>query len=259
MPRYEVVTQARKHAPYTLTFAEAPSLPALNGQLFHQNRPIVQVRESRERRSSNRRLRIPLRVKLGFLEQLEACTYLGMDLRTALGICIDGLSTRNQASRELAGLARDLRTQVSRGVSFAGALSLYPAVFDEVTVGLISAGEEGGTFVDALTNVRRIWARNEELRHRLAMMLVYPAVVLLAATGVVWLLLTRVVPQFISVLTEMKAELPLATRILLFVSHLVIDYPAAVAIALGGLITPQFQKNLASNGVKSLGGGLPTG
>ncbi|HEY0791980.1 MAG TPA: type II secretion system F family protein [Chthoniobacterales bacterium] len=236
MPRYEVVTQARKHAPYTRSFAEAPSLPALNGQLFHQNRPVVQVREATVGRPSNHRVRLPLRVKLGFLEQLETCTYLGMDVRTALGICIDGLSTRKRAARELAGVVRELRTQVSRGTSFARALSLYPAVFDEVTVGLIAAGEEGGTFADALTNVRRIWARNEELRHRLAMMLVYPAIVLIAATGVVWLLITRVVPQFISVLAEMKADLPLATRVLVAVSHGVTGHPAAVALSLVGLM-----------------------
>ena len=73
-------------------------------------------------------------------------------------------------------------------------------------IGLIAAGEEGGTLTEALTNVRKIWARNEDLRHRLLMMLIYPVIVFIAAIGVVWLLMTRVVPQFIGVLGEMHAE-----------------------------------------------------
>jgi type IV pilus assembly protein PilC len=116
-------------------------------------------------------------------------------------------------------------------MSFSRAIALYPFVFDDVAVGLISAGEEGGTFNESLSNVRKIWARNEDLHQRLLMMLIYPAVVLVAAIGVVWLLMTRVVPQFIGVLSQMNVDLPLPTRILLSVSQVCSQYPWAMLLS----------------------------
>jgi type IV pilus assembly protein PilC len=67
-------------------------------------------------------------------------------------------------------------------------------------------------------------------------MLIYPAVVFAAAVGVVWLLMTRVVPQFIGVLSQMNVDLPLPTRLLLYVSRLGSDYPWTILIAGAALI-----------------------
>ena len=119
----------------------------------------------------------------------------------------------------------ELRDRVSRGSSLSQAVRAYPQIFDDVAIGLISAGEEGGTLSEALTNVRKAWARNDELQHRLLMMLIYPVIVLLAACGVVWLLMTKVVPQFIHVLAEMHAELPLPTLVLLQISKFSSQHP----------------------------------
>ncbi len=229
MPRYEVITQARKRAPFARATAEAASLAELNSRLFQQNKPVVQVSERAGQRSGGKRpAGARLRSKVLFLQQLEACVYLGMDLRTALGLCIDSSSGKSRANRAMVEVLKTVRNAVSKGVPFSRALAACPAAFDEVSVGLIAAGEEGGTLSEAITDVRRIWARNEELRHRLAMMLIYPAVVMCAAVGVVWLLVARVVPQFVSVLSEMKVDLPWPTRLLLFVSSVVRDRPWAV-------------------------------
>jgi type II secretory pathway component PulF len=179
---------------------------------------------------------IPLRLKLTFMEQLEASCYLGMDLRTALDICLENTPGRTSAGRQLAAIIRELRDKVTRGVSFARAVGHFPHVFDEVSVGLITAGEEGGTFNESLTNVRKIWARNEDLHHRLLMMLIYPAIVLAAAICVVSLLMTRVVPQFVAVLNQMSVELPFPTRILIAISRFWIGYPWIILFCGIGLI-----------------------
>jgi type II secretory pathway component PulF len=224
MPLYAYITQSAKGAPFSKATADAPSLSDLNARLFHLNKPVVKILE--RRRSDDKKSKgIPLRFRLTFLEQLEASCHLGMDLRTALGICLENTSRRTSAGRQLAGVIRELRNKVMRGVSFARAICDFPYVFDEVSVGLIAAGEEGGTFNESLTNVCKIWARNEDLHHRLLMMLIYPAIVLAAAIGVVWLLMTRVVPQFVAVLSQMNVDLPVPTRILIAISGFWTGYP----------------------------------
>ena len=235
MPIYAYVTQTSKGGPFSKSRADAGSLSELNARLFHLNKPVVTVLD-REITNGRRQRQIPMRLKLTFLEQLEASCHLGMDLRTALGICYENISRRTFAGRQLAGVIGELRDKVTRGISFARAISQFPHVFDEVSVGLIGAGEEGGTFNESLTNVCRIWARNEDLHHRLLMMLIYPAIVLVVAIGVVWLLMTRVVPQFIAVLSQMNLDLPMPTRILIAISGFWVAHPWIVAFCGVGMI-----------------------
>jgi len=235
MPTYAYVTQSAKGAPFSKSRADAASLSELNARLFHLNKPVVKILD-RERKNDRRQRRIPTRLKLTFLEQLEASCHLGMDLRTALGICFENVSKRTSAGRHLAGVIGELRDKVTRGISFARAIGHFPHLFDEVSVGLIAAGEEGGTFNESLTNVCRIWARNEDLHHRLLMMLIYPAIVLAVAIGVVWLLMTRVVPQFIMVLSQMNVDLPIPTRMLVAISAFWVAHPWAVSFCGVGMI-----------------------
>jgi type IV pilus assembly protein PilC len=224
MPLYAYVTQAAKGARFTKLSADASSPSELNARLFHLNKPVVKILDRKEKTDEAQK-RIPLRMKLTFIEQLEASCCLGMDVRTALRICFENTPRRTSGGRRLAAAIREMRDRVTRGVLFSRAAGRFPHIFDEVSVGLITAGEEGGTFYESLTNVRKIWARNEDLHHRLLMMLIYPAIVLASAICVTSLLMTRVVPQFVAVLTQMNVDLPFPTRILISVSHFWIHYP----------------------------------
>ena len=68
------------------------------------------------------------------------------------------------------------------------------------------------------------------------MMLIYPAIVLAAAIAVVWLLMTRVVPQFVAVLSQMNVDLPVPTRILIAISGFWTAYPWIILLCGIGII-----------------------
>jgi type IV pilus assembly protein PilC len=236
MARYAYITQKAKGAPFVSASIEAASAAELNLRLTNLNRPVIRVELAQRPKTSSQTVRVPLRTKLTFIEQLETSAYLGMDFRTALTICLSTIARRSKAGRRMASVIADLRDRVSRGAGFSQAISVYPQIFDEVAIGLIAAGEEGGTLSQALTNVRKIWARNDDLQHRVLVMLTYPIIVLLAACGVIWLLMTKVVPQFIHVLSEMHAELPLPTRMLLEISHFGSQYPILLFLGLIAIV-----------------------
>jgi type IV pilus assembly protein PilC len=241
MAHYAYITQKAKGAPFVTARIDAASAAELNLRLINLNRPVIHVELAQRSKASNQAIRVPLRTKLTFIEQLETSAYLGMDFRTTLTICLNTTSHRTKIGRRMASVIADLRDRVSRGSGFSQAIGLYPQIFDEVAVGLIAAGEEGGTLSEALTNVRKIWARNDDLQHRVLMMLIYPVIVLLAACGVVWLLMTKVVPQFIHVLAEMHAELPLPTRVLLQISQFSSQHPILLLLGLIAVVTAILQ------------------
>jgi type II secretory pathway component PulF len=120
MPLYAYVMQAAKGARFTKLSADAPSPSELNARLFHLNKPVVKILDQKKKDHDGKK-GIPLRMKLTFMEQLEASCYLGMDLRTALGICLENSPRRTSAGRRLAAIIRELRDKVTRGVSFARA------------------------------------------------------------------------------------------------------------------------------------------
>jgi hypothetical protein len=113
-----------KDAPFIRAFADAPSLAELNSRLVRVNKPVVKIFDPPTAKTGKRRIRISLRTKLTFVEKLEASCYLGMDFRTALGICLQTTSGRTRTGREMAALIRDLRENVSRGMSVLILLSL---------------------------------------------------------------------------------------------------------------------------------------
>jgi type IV pilus assembly protein PilC len=251
MALYDYITQKAKGAPYVTASVQAASSAELNHRLISLNRPVIHVEPAEKPKAGNPSMRVPLRTKLTFIEQLETSAYLGMDFRAALTICLNSTSRRSKADRRMVSVIADLRDKISQGSSFSAAIRLYPQIFDEVAIGLISAGEQGGTLNQSLTNVRKIWARDDDLQHRLLMMLIYPVIVLSAACGVVWLLMTKVVPQFIHVLTEMHAKLPFPTRILLHVSQFISEHPiflllGIATIAIASLRLPTLVKRAAS-------------
>ena len=230
MPRFRYVTQAIKGAPFVSADADANSERELNARLINLNQPLIRICPIAEKRYKQRRIK--LRSKLLFIEQLETSLYLGMDFRTALATCRRVAPKRTADQRALAQIIEGLQEKVSRGISFSQAAANYPGLFDPVALGLISAGEQGGTLTDSLTNVRRIWTRSDELQHRLIAMSIYPAIVTFVAGTVVWLLMTRVVPEFVRVLSELNADLPMPTRILINVSNFFSQSPG---LLLGGV------------------------
>jgi type IV pilus assembly protein PilC len=211
-------------------YGDAPTLADLKSRLVTLNKPVIKVFDPPSKRLAERPVTVPLRIKLTFLEQLEACTYLGMDFRMALTICLQTTSTKSPKGRRMAEVICDLREKVSRGIPFSQAIACYPQIFDDVVQGILSAGEDGGTLGESLTNARKIWSRNEELGHRLWMMMIYPAVVFCTTLGVVGILMTKVVPQFLGVMSEMQIELPMPTRLLMVTSQFCSQHPLALTI-----------------------------
>src|SRR5260221_5696558 len=178
MARYAYVTQKAKGAPYVTSRIDAASAAELNLRLINLNRPVLHVAPLEKPKRKNREIRMPLRTKLTFIEQLETSAYLGMDFRTALTICLNTTSQRTKVSRCMASVIAELRDRVSRGSGFSQAIRFYPRIFDDVAIGLIAAGEEGGTLSEDLANVRKNWARHNGFKNCLLIDVVYSVIAL---------------------------------------------------------------------------------
>lgn len=105
-------------------------------------------------------------------------------------------------------------TDVESGLKFSEALSHHPRWFPPFYVNMVRAGEVGGLLDEILKRLAELLEKQARLRDRVKSALMYPAFVMVAAVGILTVLMAFVVPTFLGMFTELGSALPLPTRIL---------------------------------------------
>jgi general secretion pathway protein F len=130
-----------------------------------------------------------------------------------------------------------LRARLEDGQSFSEGLASYPLVYDSMYINLVRAGEESGTLVETLERLARVGEQQEEIRSKVKMAMVYPAVMLIVGAVAVFVMLSFVVPMFTQVFEETNQALPLPTQILVGISDFLQTWWWAVLLGLPVLVS----------------------
>jgi|SRR5208282_920286 len=154
-----------------------------------------------------------------FCFDMEQLTRSGIPLLEGIRDLRD--SIENPRFREvLATMIEDMEG----GRILSQAMAQHPDVFDNVFISLVRAGEEAGRLTEVFENLGNTLKWQDELASQTKRLLMYPVLVLVVITGVMLFMLMYLVPQVVQLLKTMGLALPLQTRILIFVSNLVINY-----------------------------------
>ena len=154
-----------------------------------------------------------------FCFDLEQVTRAGIPLLESLRDLRD--SVEKPHFREIiTSLAEDMEG----GKLLSQCLAAHPHVFDHVFVSLVKAGEQTGKLTEVFASLGESLKWQDELIAQTRRLLIYPLLVLVVVISVVFFLLLYLVPQVVSLLTAMGLQLPLQTRILIVLSHIVAGY-----------------------------------
>jgi general secretion pathway protein F len=145
-----------------------------------------------------------------FTDQLATLMGAGQPLDRALQILLD--LPESEKARKLIGRVRD---SVREGSSLSDALEAQHSSFTRLYINMVRAGEIGGTLERTLRRLAEYMDRAQKLRSSVISALIYPAILVVAVLGAIFMLLMFVVPQFVPMFEDMGAELPLMTRIVL--------------------------------------------
>ncbi len=148
------------------------------------------------------------------LDELAMLVREGLSLKDALSLAADLRSTRRGKA-----LLKRLEGALTEGRSLADAMDLEPREFPRIVRALVRAGEESGALAQVLTSMTAHMRRAQQTRTRIISALTYPAILLTATIGSIFLMMSVVVPQFEPVFAAAGAQLPTATRVLLTVAH----------------------------------------
>jgi type IV pilus assembly protein PilC len=99
-----------------------------------------------------------------------------------------------------------------------------PGIFSEVMVNLVRSGEVTGQLAEVLGELVRSLKWQSELAAQTKKILMYPTFVTLTITGVVVFLMVYLVPQLVGFIRNMGDEIPLQTRMLIWLSGAFVEY-----------------------------------
>src|SRR3990170_1803395 len=143
-----------------------------------------------------------------FTRQFSVMIDAGLPLVQCLEI-LGGQQDNRAFQKALLGV----RASVEGGSTLANALRQHPKVFDDLYTNMVEAGETGGILDNILQRLSSYIEKNVKLKAAVKSAMIYPAATLIIMSGVVILLLWKVVPIFTQLFLGLGADLPLPTRI----------------------------------------------
>jgi len=146
--------------------------------------------------------------------------------------CLSALIEQVETSR-LKRILSHVREQVTEGGTLADAMNQHPRVFDNLFVSMVRAGEASGALDVVLLRLADYTENYSVLRDKVQSALTYPILMAVVSSGILLFLLSYVVPKITKIFTEMKADLPAMTIILLAVSNFMQNYWWAFVGAVG--------------------------
>lgn len=148
-----------------------------------------------------------------------------------------------------------ISNMVEDGAPFSVALSKFPNIFSDFFVNIVRSGEASGKMQESLLHLSDYIEKQYLLSSKVKSALMYPAVILGGFALVGAGMMAFVVPQLVSIFEGSDQELPLPTKILIFVSDFMQHNIILIVIAgiiLGYLVKKYVQTSEGRSKVDAL-------
>lgn len=151
-----------------------------------------------------------------FTRQISSMMTSGMSVVTALSALHD--QTENPSFRVVVG---DLLRTIEGGAPFSDGLLRYPAIFDDLYINMVRAGERSGEFAPTLKRLALMLEASAKLKRKVKSAMMYPLIVMCLALGIAFAIITFVVPVFAGMYADFGGKLPGPTQVLLSLSQFI--------------------------------------
>jgi len=161
-------------------------------------------------------------VGLGKIKSVELCPFtqkMAAMLGAGLPIlqCLEALIEQTQ-HEGFRGVLSELYAKIEAGENFSKALEMYPDVFSDLYISMVSAGEMSGSLAEILERLAAYLEAAADLKRKVKSAMMYPLIVIIVAIIITSILIVFVVPVFGEMFASFGEDLPMPTQILLNIS-----------------------------------------
>ncbi len=173
--------------------------------------------------------KVPVPDLILFTKQFRSMMQAGIPIVRLLQVLEVQTQNRNLKA-VISSMAQDIR----EGATLFDSLEKYPGVFSPLYRSMIRAGEISGTVPDVLDRLIYIVEHEEKVRNDILSALRYPAIVVVALGVAFIILLTFVIPKFVTIFAKAGLDLPVPTKIAMALYAFLSNYWLFLLVALAG-------------------------
>ena len=163
--------------------------------------------------------------KFSFLDKLFFTKHLGIMLKSGIPVseALENLEDQARASG-FKKILKKVSTDIQQGKSLEKALSKHQKVFDSLYLSLIKIGERSGNLEENLEHLGKQLEKEHNFRKKTQSAMLYPLVVFSATILMGGGISLFILPKLVDFFESLDVELPLTTKILLFIAQIMKDH-----------------------------------
>lgn len=169
--------------------------------------------------------RIKMSDKIIFAKNLGAMLEAGLSLSRALSIM-----ERQTRNKKFKAVMQSLEDSVSKGQTMSDGMAKYPKIFSSLFVSMVRAGEESGNLTNSLKIVGLQMEKSYQLQKKIKGAMIYPAIIVVLMFAISVLALIFIVPTLTATFEGLGVELPISTRVVIFISNFLINNVILVSV-----------------------------
>lgn len=173
------------------------------------------------------RPRLSLKEKMFFAEHLAVMLKAGIALDKTLATLAE--QAKSKSTRKI---LESIGNAVGQGQPLSQGLKEFEYTFGSLFLSMVAAGEYSGKLEEALKRLHQQMKKDYDLKSKVIGALIYPAFIIVAMIGIGAAMMIFVIPKLIPIFANFGTQLPLATRVLIFISQFVADWTLWIVIVL---------------------------
>lgn len=177
---------------------------------------------------------INLTNRVSFLEKLLFTKHLAVMIKSGI-ILSEALETLIEQTKSsvFKKVLTSVLKDIENGQTLGKALEKHPQVFDQFYISMIEVGEEAGRLEENLDFLAKQLSKDYTLRKKIQSAMFYPLLVFIATFTMGGFISLFVLPKLVDFFASFRVELPLTTKILLFVANLMKYHGILIFICMG--------------------------
>ncbi|MGH4052615.1 MAG: type II secretion system F family protein [Clostridium sp.] len=166
-----------------------------------------------------------IKVDFSFLEKVKTkdisifCRqfYTMLNAGATINNCLEVLSEQ-MASKKLREALGKVHDEVRKGATLSEAMGMQKKIFPDLLISMVAAGEVTGNLDTIMLRMCNHFEKENKINHKISGAMIYPAVIATVAVLAGVVILTTVMPIFVTMFASSGVVLPTSTKIMLAMS-----------------------------------------
>lgn len=168
-----------------------------------------------------------------FCRQMYTMLDAGVPLINALNL----MSTQ-VTNKHLVEIVKELEEDVRKGEMLSNSMRKFPEAFPTLLTSMVESGEASGNLDEMFLRMSTHFEKENKINNKVKAAMIYPIILAIVGVAALIVVMTFVMPTFVSLFDSSGAELPAATRFLIGLSsfmgnHFIMVIGILVAIVVG--------------------------